>query len=428
MLKTVWGKLFLDQRPSLVLGMFRICVALTVGAVMLPTFMHLPDTYLSTAFKTYNTSFFPVEFIQWVQKSPDTVVIVAVGFFCVSWFLFLIGLFGQMSAIVLTAMCYYFYALNAFAMGTLSWDILLVTLVLMCATDYPNDYFSIKALWRGRADAWQQRRPLFLQRLLQIQIAFTYFYTAVHKITVDGNWITGNPIYYLMNMPRPGVVKYFLLKDVLKTQPELCYVLGLSVVAIELSMPFLLWFKRTRLSGIYLGMFFHLLLILTLDVPATFFFLFPPMLLLFIDPNDVEDWIKRKRDFYRKAPRYQLIYDGRCRFCRGSLTYLKVMDLFGRIDDVDLHGIHDFSAIHPDLSKEKALHRVYLTAPDGRLLGGFFAFRCLTLMMPMLYFLVPVFYCPGSGVIGPAVYQFIARHRYLIPMPGGSKIRSCEIP
>ena len=103
------------------------------------------------------TNFFPVSFIEWVQKSPDGLVIFFVWAFIITWFCFLIGLFSQISCILMTACCYYFYALNDFHIGTLSWDILLVTLFLMCVTPYHGDYFSVDALRRGDIDAW--RRP-----------------------------------------------------------------------------------------------------------------------------------------------------------------------------------------------------------------------------------------------------------------------------
>ncbi len=112
----------------------------------------------------------------------------------------------------MTGCCYYFYALNSFHIGTLSWDILLVTLVLMCVTPYHGDYFSVDALRRGDIDAWRHPRPFFIQRLLQLQIASTFFFTGLYKITGEGNWITGNPIYYLMNYPVAGGDQEFSFK------------------------------------------------------------------------------------------------------------------------------------------------------------------------------------------------------------------------
>ena len=97
----------------------------------------------------------------------------------------------------MTACCYYFYALNDFHIGTLSWDILLVTLFVMCLTPYHGDYFSMDALRKGDAGAYRRPRPFFIQRLLQMQIASTFFYTALYKTTAQGNWFKDNPLHFL---------------------------------------------------------------------------------------------------------------------------------------------------------------------------------------------------------------------------------------
>src|SRR5271170_5162361 len=306
-MKNIWNTLFLEERPSIGLSFFRIFVALTVGLHVIPSFFHLDDNYLSTAFKTFNTDFFPVSFVDWVQKSPDSLVIFFVWAFYLTWFCFFIGLFSQISCILMTVCCYYFYALNDFHIGTLSWDILLVTLFLMCLTSYHGDYFSMDALRRGDIEAWRRPRPFFIQRLLQLQIASTFFFTGLYKITGSGNWITGNPIYYLMNYPVQGVTKNFLLKEWMAVHPHFCYVTGLMIVTTEISMPFLLFIPRTRRAAIVLGLCWHILLILTLDVPAIFLFLFPAQMMLFIHPQKITDWIEAKRRVNAHSPRGKII-------------------------------------------------------------------------------------------------------------------------
>src|SRR5580692_9517027 len=102
LMKNIWNTLFLEERPSIGLSFFRIFVALTVGLHVIPSFFHLDDNYLSVAFKTFNTDFFPTAFIGWVQKSPDLLVMLFVWAFFVTWFCFLIGFFSQVSCILMT--------------------------------------------------------------------------------------------------------------------------------------------------------------------------------------------------------------------------------------------------------------------------------------------------------------------------------------
>ncbi len=398
----IWHRLFLEERPLLSLSLFRVCAALTVGLHVIPSFFHLDDNYYSTAFKSLNYDFFPVWFVHLVQQSPDQLVLAFVIAFYVFWFCFLIGLFTQISCILMTVCCYYFYALNSFHIGTLSWDILLVTLFLLCVCPYLGDYFSVDVLRRADTEAWHRPRPFFIQRLLQIQIASTYFFTGLYKITGQGNWISGNPIYDLMHYPpQQGVTKNFLLKEWMALHPHFCYAVGLAIVATELSMPFLLFVPRTRRVGILLGLFWHVLLVLTLDVPAIFLFLFPAQLLLFVRPQSIFLWIESIRRANIQGPRPQLVYDGDCGFCRLSVRWLQVMDLWAKLEYVP---------------GPKGMQEMRLNFPDGKSYGGFWAFRKITWMLPMLYPFIVLSYFPGSGLIGPLVYRFIARNRYVFPL------------
>lgn len=426
----IWNRLFLEERPSIGFSFFRIFVALTTGFHVIPSFFHMDDNYFSTAFKEFNGNFFTVGVLELVQKSPDSLVLFFAILFWASFITFLIGLCSQISCIVMTACCYYFYALNSYPIGTLSWDILLVTLFLMCVTPYHGDYFSIDSLFSKSTEPFKRRRPFFLQRLLQLQIASTFFYTALYKTTAQGNWLTDNPIYYLMTAPASGVVKHFLLKEWMATQPGLCYAAGILIVAVEFLMPFLLFYPRTRTSAIYAGIFFHILLILTMDVPAIFFFLFPAQLMLFINPEHVLRWIEKRRTYHAASPRPKLIFDGNCGFCRESVRKLKVMDLFNRVEYMDFHAQPDLSQLHPQLTKELAASQIYFVdidvlTGDRKLYGGYFVFRRLCFLMPMLYPAILVFYFPGSGVIGPIVYRWVAQHRYLFHMNKTCRDNAC---
>ncbi|OGX07269.1 MAG: hypothetical protein A2Z88_06265 [Omnitrophica WOR_2 bacterium GWA2_47_8] len=346
-------------------------------------------------------------------------------FFYIVWFFFLIGLFSQVSCILMTLCCYYFYALNAFHIGTLSWDILLVTLFLMCVTPYHGDYFSVDCLRQGDLKAYRKERPFFLQRLLQMQIAFTFFYTGLYKISSQGNWLWDNPIYYLMNYPPEGVTKLFLLRDFFASRPVWCYWTGVLIVVVELLMPILLFNRKTRMSAIYLGIFFHIVLILTLDVPAIFFFLFPAQLLLFVNPENVVKWVEQKRAFNQNERQSKLIHDGHCGFCRGQIKLLAVMDLFATLKMVDFHSAEDLRGLHKDLTLKKATSQIHLIEPDGTLYGGFDVFKRICLHMPMLYPLILVFYFPGMGVIGPHLYRWVAKNRYLFHVNKVCRANAC---
>ncbi len=417
-----WQRLILNERPSLSLGLFRIAVAFTTWSAVFPSLVHYKQNYFPEAFKTFNYTFFPKDFVLLVQESPEWMITAFVVLFCVSSFTMFIGLLSQISCILMTACCYYFYALNSYHVSTLSWDILLVNLFLMCVTSYPGDYFSVDALFKRDELAYKRLRPYFLQRMLQFQIAFMFFYTALYKTTAQGNWINDNPLFYVFNYPPDGVTKTFLLKDYLVGMPQLVYGLGLGIVAVEFLMIILLFNRKTRVMAIYCGVIFHILLMLTLDVPATFFFLFPAQLMLFINPKKIVKWIERRRQRNQSYPHGVLLFDGNCGFCRFSLSVLKVMDMFSAIKYVDANTISDLTVYHADLTKKKCDKAMQLVDETGRLSEGFYAFRTMCVWMPMAWGLLLIFYLPFAGFIGNQTYRLIAANRSLF-----SRFISCQI-
>ena len=194
--------------------------------------------------------------------------------------------------------------------------------------------------------------------------------------------------------------------------PHFCYVSGLMIVATEMSLPFLLFIPKTRRAAIVLGLCWHILLVLTLDVPTIFLFLFPAQMMLFIHPQKIIEWIARKRSDQANSPRPKVVYDGTCGFCRSSVRVLQIMDLWDKLEYVPA---------------PKGLSEMRLDFPDGKTYGGFFAFRRLVWILPMLYPMILFIYFPGAGIIGPLVYRWIARNRYLFPVFHVCKDGTCHL-
>lgn len=410
----VWHRAFLEERPSASLGLFRLAVAFTIGAHVLPSLLQLEDNYLSTAFKTQNPWFFPEPILRLMAASPDALVWIMAEVFVLTLASFVVGYRTQLAAILMTLSCYYFYSLNNFHIGTLSFDILLVTLFLVCVTPYPGDFLSLDSLRWADAAAHRRLRPFFLQRLLQLQLVWTFWGTALSKITADGNWLTDRPYYYLMHYPAIGVVREFPLRGWLSQHADLCYGLGVAVVIIELLLPIGWFVPRTRAISIAVGILFQIMLWVTLHVPTIFLFLFPPMMLLFVAPERIVAWIDARRQTHEAEGRHGLLlYDGRCGFCLESVKRLRVLDLFGWAHLRDFHTEGNLSLLHPGLTPERCRSEMVLIEPDGRLTGGFDAFQRLCVRLPLLWPLVPAVFLPGARWVGRSAYRWIAAHRYL---------------
>lgn len=380
---------------------------------MIPPLLHMPENYLSTAFKTKNAFFFPAWFLEWIEHSPDAMVWAMAGIFILSWVMFALGLKTQLACLVMTGCCYYFYALNSFHIGTLSFDILLVTLVLLCTTSYLGDFLSLDSLRRGDVRSYKRLRPFFVQRLLQLQLLWTFWHTSISKITAGGNWLTENPYYYLMHYPPMGVVRAFPLRPWLAQHPEICYGLGIALVIFELTIPLGWFIPRTRTVAIVLGIAFQLMLWFTLHVPTIFLFLFPPMMMLFIPPERLVSWIEEQQEKWANRGRAILLYDGQCGFCVSSVRRLRVLDLFGWLDPLDFHRQPALDALHPSLTPARCHSEMILIESNGRLSGGFDAFARLSLRLPLLLGLAPLLRFPGIPWLGRRIYRWIAAHRYL---------------
>lgn len=427
-LARLWHRAFLERRPSLSLGLFRFAVAWTVGCHILPSFFHLDENFLSTAFKTHNFSFFPVPVLQLVAQSPDWLVRSWAALFLASLAAFTLGCWSQISCLTMTLCCYYFYALNSFQIGTLSFDILLVTLVLMCVTDYHSDFLSFDGLARGKAASYKRMRPFFVQRLLQLQLASTFWYTALNKITAGGNWLTGHPYWSLMCSPPASVVRQFPLRGWLAQHPAACHELGVGCLLFEFVLPVLWFIPRTRVAGIILGILFHLMLWVTLHVPTIFLFLFPPMMLLFIAPETLVAWIERRQEANATAGRAVLLYDGNCGFCLASIKRLRVLDLFGWIDPLNFHSQPNLASLNPLLTPERCRSEMVLLEPNGRLSGGFDALARMAPRMPLLWPLAPLVRVPGAQWVGSRIYRWVAAHRYLLHRNPVCVSNQCEAP
>ena len=119
-----------------------------------------------------------------------------------------------------------------------------------------------------------------------------------------------------------------------------------------------------------------------------------------------------------------IIYDGQCGFCIRSLNLVGALDLFGvqHLDDA-----RDRAAVEkrfPQLRGADLDEAMYLVAQGEPLYRGFFAFRRLTWSTPLTWALIPLFYFPGSSLLGLYLYGWSARNRSRF----GCRSKVCALP
>ncbi|MBL7714489.1 MAG: hypothetical protein JNL01_03410 [Bdellovibrionales bacterium] len=110
---------------------------------------------------------------------------------------------------------------------------------------------------------WPDVWPL---RLMQINVAAIYVFSLPAKFAQDPTWLTGDLMYYALNnsmwsrWPWPSMTYNGILSKLMTY----------TALVAEISFPILVWFKKTRLSMVFLMMAFHFSIGIILD-NLTFF-------------------------------------------------------------------------------------------------------------------------------------------------------------
>jgi predicted DCC family thiol-disulfide oxidoreductase YuxK len=119
-----------------------------------------------------------------------------------------------------------------------------------------------------------------------------------------------------------------------------------------------------------------------------------------------------------------VIYDGGCGFCVRALNVCRALDVRSRLRYHDANARQQVLAKFPELSNADFENAMFVVSPDRAVTRGFFAFRRILWESPLMWPLLLLFYFPGSGLIGPKVYAWVARNRRSF----GCESEVCELP
>jgi predicted DCC family thiol-disulfide oxidoreductase YuxK len=114
---------------------------------------------------------------------------------------------------------------------------------------------------------------------------------------------------------------------------------------------------------------------------------------------------------------WKFYYDGDCGLCRRLVRGLSRLD-FGRA--ITWISFQSLERPPQSLSWSDLDRAAFLELDTGDLLEGFYAFRMLTLKVPSLWPLAPLFWLPGVHVPGRAIYRWVAANRY--------RLSRCTVP
>ena len=116
-----------------------------------------------------------------------------------------------------------------------------------------------------------------------------------------------------------------------------------------------------------------------------------------------------------------VFYDGTCPFCVVSARNLKKLDWFNRLIIIDLFtpGILEKYQI----PLEEAVRRIQVVKNLEDRREGMEALLLISVYLPLLWLVIPIFWLSIKLGLGSKIYDWIARNRFLFPVPG-----YCPIP
>jgi predicted DCC family thiol-disulfide oxidoreductase YuxK len=194
----------------------------------------------------------------------------------------------------------------------------------------------------------------------------------------------------------------------LASAPDIVFVvLGIAGSVGEVMMIWLLFSRIARRIYPALMIFMHIGIVFLMNI------VFLDLMLILLVFYDFTSVLTRVGKWLGAARRLQVLYDGFCPLCRRTVRLLTCLDLFRRLDFQDFRrlDIADYNHRHRLNLCPEELEKAMYVISGGQSFSGFFAYRMISLAVPVLWPLVPFLFVPGAAVLGTVMYRFVARHR-----------------
>jgi hypothetical protein len=231
-------------------------------------------------------------------------------------------------------------------------------------------------IWKGKEGPEIQRCSPWAQRMIQLQVALLYLVTAWWKST-GADWINGTALHYVYKLdefrrlPIPSWLQ----------SPVMVKLGSWMTLVAEFSLGILVWIRELRYAILLLGLFLHLSLEYTMNVPL-FQWIIISTYITFVDPRDLARFwnsIRVRAVAYMGEP-VTVIYDGGSVRIARAANVLRAVDVFHRLQLVDLRS--RWAAY--GLSRKQGHNRLLVSTPSG-LREGFGGLSYLARVVPLLW-------------------------------------------
>lgn len=261
-----WNRFFFDPQPTRVLGAYRIAIGLlTLYSFLLfakdatAFFSDRGVVSVSTVERMQEREWHSV--LAWL-RSPATVKCTLAALF-LAGASFTAGFYTRTSAVLLYVLVTSFHERNPLVMN--SGDSVLRTMLFFFMFAPAGRSFSVDNIRKRRAglEPDPALAAPWAQRMMQIQVAVIYFTTAYAKSRGD-LYHNGSAMYYAF-----GLVDFNVHGiENLMNYPVLYSAMTFGMLFIEISLPFLIWFRASRPYAIAMGILLHLWIMWCMTLPV----------------------------------------------------------------------------------------------------------------------------------------------------------------
>lgn len=416
-----WNDFWFRRRDLTALGAFRIAIGFTVLMKLLLLLPVLDQFFTERGTLTLAQSqvVYPAPRLSLFDYLPLDIAPVFFGVMIVVALMFTYGAFTRVMTVLLFLGLISIDLRNPWIVN--SGDRLLSILIFFGMFAPMGAALSLDRMWeiyKTRTTLAPARGSYWAVRLMQFQVAAMYFWSTYVKIQSD-EWPGGEAIYWTTRNIERSRFSLPIITDSLIGINLLVY----FTLLVEGLFPFLVWNRRTRPYAIAGGVLLHLGIEHMMSIQV-FGFVVLSSYLLYFDGQEIRngwEWLRRRVAWKSRAP---VFYDGDCGFCTRSAVVLDAMDVMKRLRIVNFRE-PAVQKEYPELDLERAEEELLLKSPKGRWYGGFFAFRWMFWRLPAMWPAAPLCYLPGVPWVGVRVYKWVADHRYLFPVEGGS---ACSLP
>jgi predicted DCC family thiol-disulfide oxidoreductase YuxK len=269
-------------------------------------------------------------------------------------------------------------------------------------------------MWRERPVAPASPAPVYgwSRFACWVVIALAYEQAGLSKLRAGGlHWWNAQSVRAFIDRDVlvPARINWALSLHLTAAPDTLFSLLGAAGLAIELAFVLVLVSHTARRLLPAAVILMHVGIFLLQNVLSVDLFVLP---LVFYDVTSIPASIGRA--LARARGRVQVLYDGWCPLCRGTVRTLALLDFFGRLEFLDFRRL--------DVAECGRRHALRLTIPEldeemwvvarGQAYRGFAGYRLLAMVLPPAWPLAPWLFLPGISALATRLYRCVATNRF----------------